>query len=96
MTTEDIPSLTLRVLQNIQGELVGLRVDVQGVKTELQDVKAELKDVKAEVRGVKAEVHELRGDVQTLKDRFDHFLTFVGRDVQDLKTRVSALEQRRP
>ena len=61
MTIEDIPSLTLRVLERIQAELVALR-----------------------------------GDVQVLSDRFDQFLTFVGRDVQDLKTRVSALEQRRP
>ena len=68
MTADDIPNLTLRVLERIQTELVGLRTDVQG----------------------------LRGDVQTLNDRFDHFLTFVGRDVQDLKVRVSALEQRRP
>ena len=66
MANEDIPSLTLRVLENIQAELVGLRGDVQ----------------------------ELRGEVHTLNDRFDHFLSFVGRDVQDLKARVTALEQR--
>jgi hypothetical protein len=75
MTSEDIPNLTLRVLQNIQTELVALRGDVQGLR---------------------GDVHGLRGDVQILGDRFDHFLTFVGRDVQDLKLRVSALEQRRP
>ena len=67
MSDEDIPSLTLRVLEKIQAELVGLRGDVNG----------------------------LRGEVHTLNDRFDHFLTFVGRDIQDLKTRVTTLEQAR-
>jgi len=89
VTAEDIPNLTLRVLEKIQTELVGLRTDVQAVR-------GEVKDLRGDVNALQGEVHELRGDVQTLKDRFDHFLTFVGRDVQDLKTRVSALEQRRP
>lgn len=64
MTANDIPSLTLRILEKIQAELVLLRGDVQG----------------------------LSAKVDTLNDRFDHFLSFVGRDVQDLKTRVAALE----
>ncbi|MBA3394781.1 MAG: hypothetical protein H0T89_19195 [Deltaproteobacteria bacterium] len=64
-TSNDIPSLTLRVLENIQGELVGLRGDVQVLSDRFQG----------------------------LNDRFDHFLGFVGRDVQDLKVRVAALEQ---
>jgi hypothetical protein len=62
---QDIPSLTLRVLDRIQTDLVGLRGDVQG----------------------------LHSRFDRLNDRFDHFLTFVGRDVQDLKTRVTNLEQ---
>jgi len=74
MTSEDIPSLTLRVLEKIQTELVGLRGDVGGLR---------------------GEVRELREEVHVLNDRFDHFLTFVGRDVQDLKTRVTKLEQDR-
>jgi len=74
MSGEDIPSLTLRVLQNIQGELVGMR---------------------GEITGLRGDVQALNAKVDTLNDRFDHFLTFVGRDVQDLKMRVSALEQDR-
>jgi hypothetical protein len=65
-TSEDIPSLTLRVLEKIQGELVSLNTKFD----------------------------TLNDKVDTLNNRFDHFLTFSGRDVQDLKTRVSALEQR--
>lgn len=65
MSNEDIP--TLRVLERIQAELVGLRGDVQ----------------------------VLNNKVDTLNDRFDHFLNFVGRDIQDLKTRVTKLEQDR-
>ena len=61
----DVPSLTLRVLEKIQAELVGLRGDMGDVKTELK----------------------------VLNTRFDHFLTFVGKDVQDLKARVAAVEQ---
>lgn len=75
MTNEEIPSLTLRVLEKIQAELVGIR---------------------GEVKDLRGDVQELRGEVHVLNDRFDHFLTFVGRDVQDLKARVTALEQREP
>jgi hypothetical protein len=74
MASEDIPSLTLRVLQNIQTELVGMRGDVVGLR---------------------ADVQALNVKVDTLNDRFDHFLTFVGRDIQDLKIRVTALETER-
>ncbi len=72
--SDDVPSLTLRVLEKIQAELVGMR---------------------AEIVGVRGEIVGLRDEVHTLNDRFDHFLTFVGRDMQDLKMRVSALEQDR-
>jgi outer membrane murein-binding lipoprotein Lpp len=74
MSNEDIPSLTLCVLEKIQGELVGLRGDVGGLRSD---------------------VHALNQKVDTLNDRFDHFLTFVDRDVQDLKARVTKLEQDR-
>jgi len=62
--TEDIPSLTLKVLENIQAELVGMRGEIVG----------------------------MRGDVQSLNTRFDHLLGFVGRDVQNLKDRLTAVE----
>lgn len=62
-SSEDIPSLTLRVLEKIQGELVGLRGDVQGLSSK---------------------VETLNTKVDTLNDRFDNFLTFAGRDAQDL------------
>jgi hypothetical protein len=34
--SDDIPSLTLRVLEKIQGDLSGLRADTQDVKAELR------------------------------------------------------------
>ncbi len=71
MASEDVPSLTLRVLERIQAELVGMR---------------------GEIVAMRGDIAGLRDEVHTLNDRFDHFLTFVGRDVQDLKTRVTALE----
>ena len=74
MTNDDVPNLTLRVLEKIQNELVGMRTEIVGMRGDLVG---------------------LRDEVHTLNDRFDHFLTFVGRDVQDLKMRVSALEQDR-
>ena len=64
---DDIPSLTLRVLERIQADISGMRGDIS----------------------------EMKGEVRLLNTRFDHFLEFVGRDVQDLKTRVTALEQAR-
>ncbi len=78
-TSDDIPSLTLRVLENIQGELVGMQGELVGMRGELV--------------GMREEIVGMRGDVHGLNDRFDHFLGFVGRDVQDLKVRVAALEQ---
>jgi hypothetical protein len=71
--TDDIPSLTLRVLQSIQTELVGLRSDVRQLDSRMGSVEAELK---------------------TLNGRFDQFLLFSGKDVSDLKERVSRLEAR--
>jgi hypothetical protein len=58
---DDIPSLTLRVLEKIQTELGGLRGDVQTLR--------------GEVQLLRGDVQTLRGDVQTLNERFDHFLT---------------------
>ena len=71
--SDDIANLTLRVLERIQAELVGMRGDLAEVKTELVEVK---------------------GEIRIFNTRFDHFLSFVGRDVQDLKSRVSVLEDR--
>jgi len=84
-SSEDIPSLTLRVLERIQGELVGLRGDVQGLSTKVDTLNTR--------------VDTMNTELVSLNGRFDNFLTFAGRDVQDLKVRVSALEQlaaRRP
>lgn len=78
MANEDVPSLTLRVLERIQAELVGMRGEIVAMR--------------GDISGMRGELHELRDEVHILNDRFDHFLTFVGRDVQDLKMRVSALE----
>jgi hypothetical protein len=73
---DDIPSLTLRVLEKIRAELVTLRSDMNTMRG----------DMNAGFAGVRAEL-------DLLNTRFDHFLAFVGKDVQDLKTRVTALEQ---
>jgi peptidoglycan hydrolase CwlO-like protein len=83
--SDDIPSLTLRVLQNIQGELVGLRGDVQ-------DMKGDIHEMKGDIHEMKGDIHEMKGDIRTLNGRVDNFLSFIGRDVQDLKLRVAALE----
>jgi hypothetical protein len=98
---DDIPSLTLGVLQNIQHELVGLRGETRGVRDEVRDLRGDVDALKVEVQGLRtdvggleAEVKGLRTDVDGLKGRFDNFLTFVGRDVQDLEQRVSALEEK--
>lgn len=59
--SDDIPSLTLRVLERIQADLAGLR-------------------------------SEMKSELTLLNTRFDHFLGFVGGDVQDLKSRMTAVE----
>ena len=81
-TNDEIPSLTLRVLENIQATLV--------------EVKGEIVEMKGEIVEMKGEIVEMKDEIKILNERFDHFLGFVGRDVQDLKQRVMALEQRRP
>jgi hypothetical protein len=73
---DDIPSLSLRVLEKIQAELVTMR-----------------ENMNSGFARVATELEEVRDEVRTLNTRFDHFLAFVGKDVQDLKTRVTALEQ---
>jgi archaellum component FlaC len=97
---DDIPSLTLRVLQNIQGELVGLRKDVgvlnadfRVIKDDIGSMKDDIGSMKDDIGSMKDDIRTLKGDVRTLDARFENFLTFVGRDVQDLKLRVSALEE---
>ena len=78
MSPDDIPSLTLKVLQGIQSELIGLRGDVRQLDTRMGSVETEIKS--------------LNGEVKALNSRFDHFLTFVGKDVTDLRERVSKVE----
>ncbi|MBA3394782.1 MAG: hypothetical protein H0T89_19200 [Deltaproteobacteria bacterium] len=78
-TSNDIPSLILRVLENIRGEIVGMRGEIVGMR--------------GEIVGMRDEIVGMRGEVHGLNDPFDHFLGFVGRDLQDLKVRVAALER---
>lgn len=73
---DDIPSLTLRVLEKIQAELAAMREDNSTLRHDMN-----------------AGFASLRSELDLLNTRFDHFLAFVGKDVQDLKTRVTALEQ---
>jgi hypothetical protein len=82
----DVPSLTLRVLEKIQLELVGLRGDVREVKGEIVDMKGDISEIKGELVDMNRELKQLNG-------RFDNSLGFVGRDVADLKVRVTAVEQ---
>ena len=71
MPPDDIPLLTLRVLERIQAELV---------------------DMKGEIVEMKGEIVQVKGELKLLGARFDHFLGFVGRDVQDLKARMTVVE----
>jgi predicted nuclease with TOPRIM domain len=90
--SDEIPSLTLKVLERIQTELVGLRGDVQDVRGGLQELRGDVQDVRGGLQELRGDVQDLRGEVKLLGARFDHFLEFVGRDVQDLKHRVTAVE----
>ncbi len=105
-SSEDIPSLTLRVLEKIQGELVSLntKFDTLNTKVDTLNTKFDTLNTKVETLNTKVDTLNTRVDTTntelvSLNGRFDNFLTFAGRDVQDLKVRVSALEQlaaRRP
>ncbi|MDQ3296709.1 MAG: hypothetical protein M3619_09005 [Myxococcota bacterium] len=85
-TSNDIPSLILRVLENIRGEIVGMRGEIVGMR-------GEIVGMRGEIVGMRDEIVGMRGEVHGLNDPFDHFLGFVGRDLQDLKVRVAALER---
>ena len=81
--SDEIPNLTLRVLQNIQTELVGMRAEMGGMRAEMGGMRAEMTGMRA----------DMNTGFDTLNTRFDHFLSFAGRDVQDLKLRVAVVEQ---
>ena len=89
MSDDDIPNLTLRVLQNIQADMSGMRADMNGMRADMNGMRA---DMNAGFDGVNARVDGVNARVDTLNARFDHFLSFAGRDVQDLKLRVSVVE----
>lgn len=86
-SSEDIPSLTLRVLERIQGELVALNTKFDTLNEKVETLNTKVDTLNTRVDTTNTELVSLNG-------RFDNFLTFTGRDVHDLKVRVSALEQR--
>ena len=88
----DIPSLTLRVLERIQDELVGLRGDVGGLRGEVRALDGRMERVETELKVLNTEMKVLNNEVKVLNARFDNFLSFVGKDVQDLKERLGKVE----
>jgi peptidoglycan hydrolase CwlO-like protein len=99
-SSEDIPSLTLRVLEKIQGELVNVNTKFDRLNDKVDTLNDKVDGLNGRVDGLNERVDALNHRVDTLTHgidkldgRFDHFLTFSGRDVQDLKVRVTALEK---
>ena len=92
MSADDIPSLTLKVLQGIQSEVVGLRGDVRQLDTHVQQLDTHVQQLDTRMERVETEIKTLNGEVKAINSRFDHFLTFVGKDVTDLRDRVSKVE----
>jgi hypothetical protein len=64
----------------------------QNLGSRIDQTNARLDALTVEVRQVKTEVTELKTEVTRLGGRFDHFLGFLGKEVGDLKTRVTTLE----
>ena len=61
-------------LQNVKGEVLGLKAQVQDVQSEVQEVKgqvqgvqSEVQEVKGQVQGIEGKARELEGHVQGIR-----------------------------
>ena len=73
-------SLVLDKLDQLQGDVSGLKQDVSILKTDVSELKADVSILKTDVAGLKADVAILKTDVAELKT-----------DVAALKTRSDAI-----
>jgi hypothetical protein len=87
MSDSNNADLTIRILQAIQSELVGLRQDNRGIHGELGGIRGEL-------AGLREDNHEIRDEIRGLSGRIDGVLRLAGRHHDDLERRVSTLEER--
>ncbi len=85
--SEDNSDLTVRILQRIQNELVGMREDNQGIH-------AELAGLRQDNQGLRQDMHEIRDELHGMNQRIDGVLKIAGTHHEDLDRRVSALEGR--
>ena len=89
--SEDNSDLTVRILQRIQTELVGLREDYRGVREDNRGIHAELAGLREETRDG---LHEVRDEIHGLGVRIDGVLHLVGSHHEALARRVSTVEAR--
>jgi chromosome segregation ATPase len=93
METTDI---TIKILQNLQGDVAELKSDVTGLKSDVTGLKSDVTGLKSDVTGLKSDVTGLKSDVTGLRsdvERIDRTMkSLVTRD--EFLTSMTLLDER--